>query len=140
MKNETNSLYKLEALTNAQYLDQATVNADKEFEIEFNKRSKSADNLESDHAIEENQNKENENPRLEPQFLNSGDKRRGVKMGTKVFTNLGPRVSRSMEMVNATNQEYLEELSLQSVSLHCSSNSSTNEIYILGNFPLLFCF
>lgn len=140
MKNETNSLYKLEALTNAQYLDQASVNADKEFKVEFrqeSKRSQSVCDLQT-HALEENQNKENENPKFEANFLSgtiSNDKRRGVKMGTKVFSNMAPRVCRSMETVNASNHEYLEELSLQSVSLHCSSTSiSTNEVYILGKY------
>lgn len=44
-------------------------------------------------------------------------------MGTRAISNLGVRVSRSMEAVNGVLCEDLEQLSLQSVSLHCSSPS-----------------
>lgn len=177
IKNETNSLCKLESLANPNYivLDQAAINAETEFKIEFRgsskssnksekskcRRSKSMDDFgtiddEEEGINEDYQNKENELPT--PNRRSSGlvldscylsglgninpDKRRGVKMGTRVFSNMGTRVSRSMEAVhNTTNQEYLEEMSLQSVSLHCSEGSMsspigdcqpTNEAYIIG--------
>ncbi|XP_031358512.1 uncharacterized protein LOC116182151 [Photinus pyralis] len=163
MKNETNSLCKLEALTNPFYvLDSAAVNAETEFKIEFCaspraslkrnsdlrfKRSKSIGDFGGAHddclMIEEYQNKENENPDhgrgennrscggliLDSSCLsglpNSSvwDKRRGVKMGVSAFQSNGQRVSRSMEAVNALLNEELEQLSLQSTSLHCSSTS-----------------
>jgi tyrosine-protein phosphatase non-receptor type 13 protein len=178
MKNETNSLCKLEALTNPNYmtLDQGTINAETEFKIEFRASSKCSNKAPSDSKCrraksvndfgaindedinEDYQNKENEHP---VQKRNSGlildscylsglggninpDKRRGVKMGTRMFSNIGPRVSRSMEAVNAGSNEYLEEMSLQSVSLHCSSTSisrsptgeclPSNEAYIIGRY------
>lgn len=170
MKNETNSLYKLEALTNPNYVSSdGTVNAETEFKIDFRassrtgehfrndsnvRRSKSANDFNDlDETINEDyQNKENENPGmknhsgliLESKYLSglptamSAEKRRGVKMGTRAYANVGPRVSRSMEAVNTN--EYLEEMSLQSVSLHCSSNSISkstglsDEAYILGKY------
>ncbi|KAF5300403.1 hypothetical protein FQA39_LY02202 [Lamprigera yunnana] len=157
MKNETNSLYKLEALTRPLCsLDLAAVNAETEFKIEFcaspksnvrnnsdykYKRSKSISDfgtLNDYLMIEEYQNKENENPQhhyqnhngliLDSNYLsglpnlNVWDKRRGVKMGVSAFQT-GQRVSRSMEAVNALLSEDLEQLSLQSTSLHCSSTS-----------------
>lgn len=70
----------------------------------------------------------------------SVDKRRGVKMGTRVFSN-ARRVSRSMEAVNTLTNDELEQLSLQSVSLHCSTASIASpiigqnrisEVYVLG--------
>ncbi|KAK5649235.1 hypothetical protein RI129_000264 [Pyrocoelia pectoralis] len=168
MKNETNSLYKLEALTNPFYtLDSAAVNAETEFKIEFcasprsslkrnldfrYKRSKSIGDFGSVHddylMIEEYQNKENENPdrnRVEGNknggglILDSGclaglsnsivwDKRRGVKMGVSAFQSNGQRVSRSMEAVNALLNEELEQLSLQSTSLHCSTSESRSPV------------
>ncbi|KAK4881258.1 hypothetical protein RN001_004577 [Aquatica leii] len=169
MKNETNSLYKLEALTNPLYaLDSATVNAETEFKIEFCSSSKSSLRHNSDCKykrsksisdfgavndylmIEEFQNKENENPqhgRIEYNSYNSGlildsnylsglpnssvwDKRRGVKMGVSAFQNTGQRVSRSMEAVNALLNEELEQLSLQSTSLHCSSTSVSRSLVV----------
>lgn len=162
MKNETNSLCKLEALTNPTYmcLDQSTVNAETEFKIDFGASSKCINKQQLRRAksvedIEDYQNKENEHPSerkssglvLDSCYLSglgniNPDKRRGVKMGTRMFSNLGPRVSRSMEAMNASNHEYLEEMSLQSVSLHCSDTSRsrsptteclpTNEAYIIG--------
>lgn len=175
MKNETNSLYKLEALTNPNYVhSDGTVNAETEFKIDFRASSRNGDDFRNDSNVrrsksandfndldesinEEFQNKENENPGLknrtgtglilESKYLSglptvmSAEKRRGVKMGTRAFTNVGPRVSRSMEAVNTN--EYLEEMSLQSVSLHCSSNSISkstgvsDEPYILGKFHFL---
>lgn len=172
MKNETNSLYKLEALTNPLYmqLDAASVNAETEFKIEFRfsskkkkqkpsndfKRSKSVNDftlINNESINEDFQNKENENPHYKQSIQNcptglvldssclSGfpDKRRGVKMGVRAFSNNGQRVSRSMEAVNTLTNEELEQLSLQSVSLHCSSANSpiidqneTNDVYILG--------
>lgn len=186
MKNETNSLYKLEALTNPLYmLDSATVNAETEFKIEFCpstksslrhspqnkcKRSKSISNfgaVNDELLIEEYQNKENENPQhlktegqkgydgliLDSSYLsglpNSSvwDKRRGVKMGIRAFTNNGQRVSRSMEAVNALTNDDLEQLSLQSTSLHCSSTSISKspvveyrepqDAYILGKQEII---
>lgn len=164
MKNETNSLYKLEGLTNANYIsNDGTVNAETEFKIDFRASSRTGDRNQNDSAVkrsksvndfndldetinEEFQNRENENPGLilESKYLSglpsvlSAEKRRGVKMGTRAFVNVGPRVSRSMEAVNTN--EYLEEMSLQSVSLHCSSTSiakstgMSDEAYILlGN-------
>ncbi|XP_008201547.1 FERM and PDZ domain-containing protein 2 isoform X1 [Tribolium castaneum] len=170
MKNETNSLCKLEALTNPNYmaLDQSTVNAETEFKIEFRASSKCSSNKASsenkcrraksvsDDINEDYQNKENEHPSdrnssglvLDSCYLSglgniNPDKRRGVKMGTRMFSNIGPRVSRSMEAMNAPSHEYLEEMSLQSVSLHCSSTSisrsptaeclPTNEAYIIDS-------
>lgn len=174
MKNETNSLYKLEALTSPNYVSSdGTVNAETEFKIDFRASSRTGEKLRNDSIIkrsksvndfndldesvnEEFQNKENENPALknnntglilESKYLSglptvmSSEKRRGVKMGTRAFANVGPRVSRSMEAVNTS--EYLEELSLQSVSLHCSSNSiakstgASDEAYILGKFHFM---
>ncbi|KAJ3665066.1 hypothetical protein Zmor_000580 [Zophobas morio] len=176
MKNETNSLCKLEALTNPRYvaLDQATVNAETEFKIDFRASSKCSNKttnetkcrkaksvndfaaINYDEINEDYQNKENEHPAerkssglvLDSCYLSglgnniTSDKRRGVKMGTRVFSNLG-RVSRSMEAVNAASHEYLEEMSLQSVSLHCSSTSisrsptnervPSNEAYIIDS-------
>lgn len=173
IKNETNSLYKLEALTYPKYeSNDGTVNAETEFKIDFRassrignkmqndnnmRRSKSANDFNDlDETVNEDyQNKENENPGqklhtgliLESKYLSglptimSTEKRRGVKMGTRAFANMGPRVSRSMEAVNANDD--LERLSLQSVSLHCSSTSISktppgerfsNEAYILGNY------
>lgn len=170
MKNETNSLYKLETLTNLNYVSSdGTVNAETEFKIDFRASSRTGEKVGNDSMIkrsksvndfndldesinEEFQNKENENPGLrnytglilESKYLSglptvmSTEKRRGVKMGTRAFANAGPRVSRSMEAVNIN--EYLEQMSLQSVSLHCSSNSISKSIcasdgaYILGKF------
>lgn len=162
MKNETNSLQKLEALTNPAFTERnnGTVNAETEFRIEFRastrsstqhsedkerKRSKSVNDfalLNEELINEEYQNKENENPRsnvlalprkrsglildsscLSDFPMGNADKRRGVKMGVRAFSNVGLRVSRSMEAVNAPIGEDLEQLSLQSVSLHCSSPS-----------------
>lgn len=154
MKNETNSLYKLEALTEYKDLDLGTVNADTEFRIEFRpssrnsdlsenykyRRSKSADDFpngddkekwNSHYVVEK---KIGENPSSHGSQYVSGvsnvtDKRRGVKMGTRAIGGTGCRISRSMEAVNA--RDDLESLSLQSVSLHCSSNSirlSGNEL------------
>lgn len=189
MKNETNSLYKLEALTNPLYtLDSAAVNAETEFKVEFCassrssmrqsldnkcKRSKSVSDFTSAndyYMIEEFQNKENEKPRtpktelqkshtgliLDSHYLsglpnsNIWDKRRGVKMGTRAFTTNGQRVSRSMEAVNALTNEELEQLSLQSTSLHCSSTSISRspiveykdkqDAYILGVYNFDKCF
>ncbi|XP_044258663.1 FERM and PDZ domain-containing protein 2-like [Tribolium madens] len=149
MKNETNSLCKLEALTN--YLDQSTVNAETEFKIEFRASSKcskaSNENklrrAKSVDINEDYQNKENELPSerktsgliLDSCYLSglgniNPDKRRGVKMGTRMFNN---RVSRSMEAMNAPSHDDLEEMSLQSVSLHCSSTSISNEAYIIDS-------
>lgn len=184
MKNETNSLYKLEALTNPLYmqLDNGTVNAETEFKIEFRfssksnalrskenkfKRSKSTSdfaNLKDESINEEYQNKENENPYhhktpiqrthtglvLDSSCLSglpmTADKRRGVKMGVRAFSNAGQRVSRSMEAVNTLTNDELEQLSLQSVSLHCSSASiaqspiteykGPTDAYILGKVIL----
>lgn len=186
MKNETNSLYKLEGLTNPTYMladnikkanyisNNGTVNAETEFQIDFRASSRSSGKTTKDDnnfrrtksvndfsdledvINEDYQNKENENPGqkahkgliLDSSFLSglppmsTVEKRRGVKMGTRAFNKVGPRVSRSMEAVNATSNEYLEEMSLQSVSLHCSSTSisrsptrecTPNEAYILGN-------
>ncbi|KAI4457360.1 ferm domain (protein4.1-ezrin-radixin-moesin) family [Holotrichia oblita] len=101
---------------------------------------------------EEHQNKENENPAFNhannfrnhnalvldssclsglPNHHNVCDKRRGVKMGIRAFSNNGRRVSRSMEAVNVLAGEDLEQLSLQSVSINYSSSSTpqspTNE-------------
>lgn len=184
MKNETNSLCKLEGLTNPTYMmcnnvkkgsyisNNGTVNAETEFQIDFRassrssgKTTKSDNNFRRTKSVsdfndledvnEDYQNKENENPGQKPHkglildssFLSglppisSVEKRRGVKMGTRAFNKVGPRVSRSMEAVNAVSNEYLEEMSLQSVSLHCSSTSisrsptrecTPNEAYILG--------
>ncbi|KAG5898827.1 hypothetical protein JTB14_018787 [Gonioctena quinquepunctata] len=133
IKNETNSLYKLEALTKANYASSnGTVNAETEFKIEFRtssrlsskptndnlrKRSKSVNDFNGlEETINEDfQNKENENPTQ--------------KCG-------------SMEAMNASSNEYLEQMSLQSVSLHCSSTSMSrsptgectpNEAYILDS-------
>ncbi|XP_017771951.1 PREDICTED: tyrosine-protein phosphatase non-receptor type 13-like [Nicrophorus vespilloides] len=121
MKNETNSLYKLETLTGGTM---------PEFRVEFResnsnsscdtremtqmRRSKSVSDFE---GIEECQNKENENPVGKDTLA----KRRGVKMGVRAFGN--NRVCRSMEAVNVI--EDSEQNSLQSVSIHCSSTSIT---------------
>ncbi|KRT85480.1 FERM domain containing protein [Oryctes borbonicus] len=203
MKNETNSLFKLEALTNPYLtLDKGSVNAETEFRIEFKssfrddtptsssncqnnnnnangnsnninnnnrRRSKSVNDfkmMEFDEPVnEEHQNKENERPTFrrlvsrnrDGLILDSSclsglsnhqqnaacDKRRGVKMGTRAFSNNGHRVSRSMEAVNVLAGEDLEQLSLQSVSINYSSSSTpqspTNEskrstdAYIIGS-------
>lgn len=147
-------MYKLEALTNNPDIGSATENAHTEFNIEFctsndssvrNKcrRSKSVSDFSTvtaDCKIEEFQNKENENPKVS---LVAGDKRRGVKMGVRAFSNGGQRITRSMEAVNALNPDDLEQLSLQSISLHCSSTSmsrsptmdvqeSLQNAYVLG--------
>ncbi|XP_018565940.1 uncharacterized protein LOC108906965 [Anoplophora glabripennis] len=186
MKNETNSLCKLEGLTNPTYMmsnsikksnytcSNGTVNAETEFQIDFRASSRSSGKTTKDDnnfrrtksvndfgdledvINEDYQNKENENPGQKPHkglildssFLsglppiNTVEKRRGVKMGMRAFNKVGPRVSRSMEAVNAASNEYLEEMSLQSVSLHCSSTSisrsptrecTPNEAYILDS-------
>lgn len=181
IKNKTNSLYKLEALTKPLHKEalSGTVNAETEFQIEFHKsaqtkhrntnsnykRSRSVSNF--DELDEKYQNKENENcqqicnrnglildssclsgiPSLNP------DKRRGVKMGIRAFSNVSQmRVCRSMEAVNTESTEDLEQLSLHSVSLCCSSPSTPksaipeNDIqavaqaqaYILGGLTLMF--
>ncbi|XP_076254755.1 FERM and PDZ domain-containing protein 2-like isoform X1 [Rhynchophorus ferrugineus] len=157
IKNETNSLCKLDALTQPIYTQlepsdyEGTINAETEFQVEFRhsnsrhqkfnnsfyRKCKSVQDLNGAFGgvNEEFQNKENENPhrRIDRLTLDSGyfagapggtnEKRRGVKMGTRAFSNLTPRVSRSMEAVNASVHDYLDQMSLQSVSLHCSSNS-----------------
>lgn len=162
IKNETNSLYKLEALTNPVYAEHnnGTVNAETEFQIAFRastrsstrhssqdkecKRSKSVNDfvILNELINEEFQNKENENPRSNVSVaqkrrsglildsscladfpMGNADKRRGVKMGIRAFSGVGCRISRSMEAVNGPISEDLEQLSLQSVSLHCSSPS-----------------
>nr|XP_023012929.1 tyrosine-protein phosphatase non-receptor type 13-like [Leptinotarsa decemlineata] len=170
IKNETNSLYKLEALTNANYASSnGTVNAETEFKIEFRtssrlsskpttdnvvKRSKSVNDFNGlEETINEDfQNKENENPSqrpkrglvLESKYLSGlpAEKRRGVKMGMRAFVNMKSGVSRSMEAMYAASNEYLEQMSLQSVSLHCSSTSMSrsptgkctpNEAYVLDS-------
>lgn len=185
MKNETNSLYKLEALTNRyRQLDAASVNAETEFRIEFRASSASSHEIPSDNKwrrcrsvadfgtvdqgddadgldnLEAFQNKENEQPGKQHRGLildssclsgmsglsgiNFGDKRRGVKMGTRAFSNVlpvGQRVSRSMEAVNVLGTDELEQLSLQSVSIPCSEASMSSptqeskpEAYVLGLF------
>lgn len=153
-----------------------TVNAETEFKIEFRTSSRLSrqyeyeNNLKKAKSIgdfnetvnETDQNKENEcsGPRynyglvLESKHLsglnvnNPADKRRGVKMGTRAFVNNNCKtgLSRSMEAVNAISKEYLEEMSLQSISLHCSSTSvsrssptgkcTPNEAYIIGKLIL----
>ncbi|XP_060525691.1 tyrosine-protein phosphatase non-receptor type 13-like isoform X2 [Cylas formicarius] len=153
IKNETNSLYKLDAFTRPLYSHdyEGSVNAETEFRIQFRtssklgkastsdfhyKRSKSVQELAPNESVnEEFQNKENENPSL---VLDSSclaglmpEKRRGVKMGTRAIANMASRVSRSMEAVNC---DYLEQMSLQSVSLNCSSTSaSKNSLVEYGN-------
>lgn len=163
IKNETNSLYKLEALTKPHHKESlnGTVNAETEFQIEFRtsapkqriananncKRSKSISNFEALEINEDFQNKENEIPvqkRRSGLVLDSSclsglpvlnpDKRRGVKMGMRAFSSMGQRVCRSMEAVNASGSEDLEQLSLHSVSLCCSSPSTPGEAYILGRY------
>lgn len=163
MKNKTNSLYKLEGLTN---IKQTYVNPETEFKIEFRasskmsnksgenkcKRSKSVNDFTTIKDNEEYQNKENEIISLPKKtaglVLDSSclsglptDKRRGVKMGTRAFAKFGSRVSRSMEAVNILTNEDLEQLSLQSVSIHCSSASiphspviepKSPQAYVLG--------
>lgn len=182
MKNETNSLYKLEALTNAYLtLDKATVNAETEFKIEFRsstrskqcdeknitrRRSKSVNDFTSmyqnESVNEECQNKENENPLTQVRHTgltldssclsglpipSSYDKRRGVKMGVRAFGNIEQRVSRSMEAVNMFGNDELEQLSLQSVSIHCGSVSTPqspigdsgvcNDAYVIGLYYII---
>ncbi|CAG9854919.1 unnamed protein product [Phyllotreta striolata] len=135
IKNETNSMCKLDGL----------LNTETAFEIDFRtssriggragrfdmKKSKSIGDF-NESVNERDQNKENETTKragglvLESKHLSglppngSADKRRGVKMGTRAFSSSKAGLSRSMEAVN---KEYLEEMSLQSVSLHCSSTS-----------------
>lgn len=173
MKNQTN-LCKLEALENPNYnhLDQGAVNAETEFKIDFRASSNSSNKITEenkcrrvksindfttmDNVNEDYQNKENELPvRTSGLVLDScylsglgnnitTDKRRGVKMGTKAFSNLALGTSRSMEAVNGVVVDYLEQMSLQSVSLHCSSNSISrsptvepmppNEAFIVGQY------
>ncbi|XP_030745463.1 tyrosine-protein phosphatase non-receptor type 13-like [Sitophilus oryzae] len=160
IKNETNSLCKLDALTQPIYAQlepsdyDGTVNAETEFQVEFRRSNSPNSKIDSSFyrkcksvqdlnttltgINEEYQNKENENPYrrynnngtiLDSSYLvgypgGNTEKRRGVKMGTRAFSNLSSRrVSRSMEAVNASVQDYLDQMSLQSVSLHCSSNS-----------------
>lgn len=172
IKNETNSLYKLEALTKPLYaFNDASVNADTEFKIEFRpsssnsnddvidtrcKRSKSVNDFmllqEEENVNEDYQNKENESPYcqmdliqsqtglvLDSSYLSglgnqnlSGDKRRGVKMGIRAFSGTGQRICRSMEAVNIATSEELEQMSLQSVSIHCSEVSLPKSMEI-GN-------
>lgn len=159
----------MESLANPNYSPKdGTVNAETEFKIDFRVSSRTSlkspfdNNLKRSRSVndfgdfdenvnEDRQNRENENPTqkhhsglvLESRYLSglpsNTEKRRGVKMGTRAFVNKGPRVSRSMEAVNAN--EYLEEISLQSMSIHCSSNSvsrssvvesAPEEAYILG--------
>lgn len=187
MKNETNSLYKLEALTNSLHmqLDNKLVNSETEFKIEFSfpskrknrkenkcKRSKSVNDFNTalnESVNEDYQNKENENPQeymipsVQRQrnglILDSGclaglpstvDKRRGVKMGVRAFSNSGLRMSRSVEAVNSFLNEDLEQLSLQSISLHCSTNSVPRSVdsekrnfvsdaYVLGMYIYKVC-
>lgn len=158
IKNKTNSLYKLEALTKPLYEESlnGTVNAETEFQIEFRtslqpqqkmisnnyKRSKSISNFDELEINEKCQNKENESSQqvCSVQKKRSGlildssclsglpslnpDKRRGVKMGVRAFSNVSQRVCRSMEAVNTASNEDLEQLSLHSVSLCCSSPST----------------
>ncbi|XP_072376370.1 FERM and PDZ domain-containing protein 2-like isoform X1 [Diabrotica undecimpunctata] len=168
MKNEANSMYKLDSIMNSN-LNQnknGSVNADTEFKIEFkssprlkrylqdeNRLKKAKSIGDFNETINENdQNKENENngyglvlesKHLSGLAVSSTDKRRGVKMGTRAFVNnCKSGLSRSMEAVNAISNEYLEEMSLQSVSLHCSSTSASrpttgkctpNEIFVLDS-------
>lgn len=165
MKNEANSLYKLDSLMNSNQTHKGSVNPDTEFKIEFRsssrmtrhlkvanklKKAKSIGNF-SESINECFQNKENEkngfglvleSKHLSGFAVNSNDKRRGVKMGTRAFVTCKSGLSRSMEAVNAINTEYLEEMSLQSVSLHCSSTSASrpttgkctpNEVYVLDS-------
>lgn len=172
MKNKTNSLYKLEGLKSTK---QTSINLETEFKIEFRgssklsnksmenkcKRSKSVNDFSTIKDNEEYQNKENEiihaiPKKTEGLVLDSSclsglptDKRRGVKMGTRAFTKFGPRVSRSMEAVNLLTNDDLEQLSLQSVSIHCSSASipqspvvdvkPSPQAYVIGK-TLLFYF
>ncbi|XP_018332723.1 FERM and PDZ domain-containing protein 2-like [Agrilus planipennis] len=175
IKNETNSLYKLETLTNPQHinLDKNRANAGTEFKIEFrfpskksksnshedlkSQRSKSVGNFSKEtgnaHVFEEFQNKENERPRKKQEQvkneglildglsnLNIWDKRRGVKMGVRAFSNRsGHRNCRSMEAMNVDTNDDLEKSSLQSVSLYYSSSSTrslmldkkVNDVYVL---------
>ncbi|CAH0553791.1 unnamed protein product [Brassicogethes aeneus] len=115
MKNETNSLYKLETLTNHLYCTidndstEYSVNLKAEHPLSKRRRSKSFDNfselLEREVVNEDFQNKQNERP--------------------SVFDGPALRGSKSLEDVNVPGHQYdyLEEMSLQSVSLHCSSTS-----------------
>lgn len=131
----------------------------------YYKRSKSVSNFDELEISEKYQNKENENnqqicnvqKRRNGLILDSSclsgmpslnpDKRRGVKMGVRAFRNVSQmRVCRSMEAVNTESTEDLEQLSLHSVSICCSSPStpksplqendvlSAAQAYILGEF------
>ncbi|XP_057655604.1 tyrosine-protein phosphatase non-receptor type 13-like isoform X1 [Diorhabda carinulata] len=165
MKNEANSLYKLDSLINTNQTNQKSENVDTEFKIEFRSSSRMKRRLKGSNKLKkaksignfnENinecfQNRENEkngfglvleSKHLSGFAVSSNDKRRGVKMGTRAYVTCKSGLSRSMEAVNAINPEYLEEMSLQSVSLHCSSTSASrpttgkctpNEVYVLDS-------
>lgn len=113
MKNAANSFFKLDQC-NDQFVTESTrVQCDQ-----------------VDQTInEEQQNKENEKPLKSGMILDSSyladlpslgpEKRRGVKMGTRAFSKSVPRPTRSMEAIT----DYLENASLSSISLQCSSPS-----------------
>lgn len=116
--------------------------------IETNyKRSKSVSNFDELEINEKYQNKENEScqqvcnvqKRRSGLILDSSclsglpslinpDKRRGVKMGVRAFSSVSRRVCRSMEAVNTESTDDLEQLSLRSVSLCCSSPSTPQSV------------
>ncbi|CAG9823434.1 unnamed protein product [Phaedon cochleariae] len=169
IKNEANSLCKLESMANPIYLSDCGGGGDEtEFKIEFRSSSRSGNGVtessvrrsrsvhgfqDLDGSVDEAfQNKENENPGrrkkaglvLDSRYLSGLPSvgRRGVKMGTRAFTNVKSGVSRSMEAMNGLNNDYLEEMSLRSVELPWSSTSvsksptgesTPNEAYILDS-------
>lgn len=172
LKNQTNSLYKLEYLGNPFYASSdGTINAEPKFKIDIRgprtkeerlqntvtlRRSKSVNDFIGFEFVNvDSQNKENEHcsqkidclPTADSKYLPGVsigcliEKRRGVKMGTRAFSHLETRVSRSMEAVN-TNDDF-EDLSLPSVSRCGSSNSMSklrgpsDNAYVLGKFKLI---
>lgn len=133
IKNEANSLFRF-AATASQNLVPNIPSISNPFENRTAKckRSKSVHELSySRVALEEYQNKENENPK------DRRDKRKGVKMGTRAFASSGLRKSRSLEAVNAWTTEEAEKVSSQSSS-RLSNNSSipqNADVYVLGTIP-----
>lgn len=161
IKNKTNSLYKLEALTKPLYEEtlDGTVNAETEFQIEFctsaqskqknpngnYKRSKSVSNFDELEINEKYQNKENENCqqicKRNGLILDSSclagmpalnpDKRRGVKMGVSAFSNVSQM--RVCRSMEAVNTDNIEDL--EQLSLHSVSLSCGSPSTPKSAFP-----
>lgn len=152
MKNEANSLFKLASSNES---TKPNLPNNMEFDKRSSskcKRSKSVHELSyKDIPLEEFQNKENEKPMAKNDrlyvtntipYTSHWDKRKGVKMGIRAFASNGVRMSRSLEAVNAWNNDEQEKVSLESSSRLSNASSgipNNADIYVLGMFFFFYC-